>query len=197
MEDIVLNKVPDLYGVCCYLTEVTEEDTDFIINLRTNKALNSLSGKSISPEEHLRWLKNYYLRDNDFYWIVKDIKDNKRIGTTALFDVDKRSNKAESGRTIILESYRFIVFDVFYEIMKFAFDNLGLNKVYGKVRFSEQKILNFDKKLGYKVDGILREDWWDGEKYIDFYLLSILKSEFNEYKLNLYPRYLDILKSIS
>jgi RimJ/RimL family protein N-acetyltransferase len=197
MEDIVQNKVPDLFGICCYLTELTEDDTDFIISLRTNQNLNALSGKSLSPEEHLSWLKNYYQKDNDFYWVVRDIKSNKRIGTAALFDIDNRSRKAESGRTIILEDYRFLTFDVFLTRMKFAFDNLNLNKVYAKVRLSEQKILNFDKKLGYKVDGILREDWWDGEKFIDFYLISMLKSEFNKYRLDLYPKYLKILKSFS
>ena len=197
MEDIVLNKVPDLFGICCYLTELTEDDTDFIIGLRTNQNLNALSGKSLSPKEHLSWLKKYYQKDNDFYWVVREIKSNERIGTAALFDIDNRSRKAESGRTIILDDYRFLAFDVFFTRMKFAFDNLNLNKVYAKVRLSEQKIINYDKKLGYKVDGILREDWWDGEKFIDFYLISMLKSEFNKYRLDLYPKYLEILKSFS
>ena len=197
MEDIVQNKVPDLFGICCYLTELTEDDTDFIIGLRTNQNLNALSGKSLSPEEHLSWLKKYYQKDNDFYWVVREIKSNERIGTAALFDIDNRSRKAESGRTIILDDYRFLAFDVFFTRMKFAFDNLNLNKVYAKVRLSEQKIINYDKKLGYKVDGILREDWWDGEKFIDFYLISMLKSEFNKYRLDLYPKYLEILKSFS
>jgi len=197
MEDIVQNKVPDLFGICCYLTELTENDTDFIIGLRTNQNLNALSGKSLSPEEHLSWLKKYYQKDNDFYWVVREIKSNERIGTAALFDIDNRSRKAESGRTIILDGYRFLTFDVFFTRMKFAFDNLNLNKVYAKVRLSEQKIINYDKKLGYKVDGILREDWWDGEKFIDFYLISMLKSEFNKYRLDLYPKYLEILKSFS
>ncbi len=197
MEGIVSNKVPDLFGICCYLTELTEDDTDFIISLRTNQKLNALSGKSLSHEEHLSWLENYYQRDNDFYWVIREIKSNERIGTEALFDIDNRSRKAESGRTIILEDYRFLTFDVFFTKMKFAFDNLNLNKVYAKVRLSEQKILNFDKKLGYKVDGILREDWWDGEKFIDFYLISMLKSEFNRYRLDLYPKYLELLKSFS
>jgi hypothetical protein len=48
MEDIVQNKVPDLFGICCYLTELTEDDTDFIISLRTNQNLNALSGKLLS-----------------------------------------------------------------------------------------------------------------------------------------------------
>jgi len=97
----VSNKVPDLFEINYYLTGISEKDTDFIIELRTNEDLNSLSGKSLLSEEHIKWLENYYQRDNDFYWIVRDIKSNERISTAALFDIDKHLCKAESGRYII------------------------------------------------------------------------------------------------
>jgi len=97
----VSNKVPDLFEINYYLTGISEKDTDFIIELRTNEDLNSLSGKSLLSEEHIKWLENYYQCDNYFYWIGMDIKSNERISTAALFDIDKHLCKAESGRYII------------------------------------------------------------------------------------------------
>ncbi|MDD2229564.1 MAG: GNAT family protein [Candidatus Cloacimonetes bacterium] len=192
------NKAPSLYGITCYLTEVSEDDTDFIISIRTDEALNSLSGPDLSRDEHLKWLEAYKRNPNDLYWVVRDLDTDERMGTTALFDIDFKSNKAENGRAIILEQYRYCVFEFFYLKTQYAFDILKMNKVYCKVREAETKILRFNvQKLGYKIDGMLRQDWWDGKRYHNFHLISMLRSEFETHKIKKYPKYLDALKRIS
>jgi|GEM_PF-1955485 len=193
-----MTKAPLLNGINCYLVEVTEDDTDFIVSIRTRTELNALSGGQLTPELHNNWLAVYNNRINDYYWVVRDKLSGDRIGTTALYDIDYKSKKAESGRTIILEQYRHLTFDVFFARSVFAFETLRLNKVYGKVREESTDILNFDvKKLGYKVDGLLREDWWDGNRYRNFFYISMLRSEFMMYKDGIYKKYLKNLERLS
>jgi RimJ/RimL family protein N-acetyltransferase len=195
---ITVKNCIQLFGYNCYLTEVCEDDTEFIISIRTSNDLNALSGSSIAIDQHLEWLQAYKARINDYYWVVRDKLSGDKIGTTALFDIDNNSKKAESGRTIVLEQYRHLTFDVFYARSLFAFETLGLNKVYGKVREESTDILNFDvKKLGYKVDGLLREDWWDGNRYRNFFYISMLRSEFMMYKDGIYKKYLKNLERLS
>jgi len=193
-----MKDVPLLHGYNCSLSEISEDDTDFVISIRTQTELNALSGTSISHEMHVKWLKDYNNRDDDYYWIVRDSVSGDRIGTTALINIDNKSKKAESGRTIVLPQYRHLVFDVFLTRSLFSFDTLGLNRIYGKVRESSPDILKFDvDKLGYKVEGFLRDDWWDGSRFHSFYLISMLKSEFEEHKAVKYQKYIRSLKLLS
>lgn len=193
-----MTKAPLLNGINCYLVEVTEDDTDFIVSIRTRTELNALSGGQLTPELHNNWLAVHNNRINDYYWVVRDKLSGDRIGTTALYDIDYKSKKAESGRTIILEQYRHLTFDVFFARSVFAFETLRLNKVYGKVREESTDILNFDvKKLGYRIDGLLREDWWDGNRYRNFFYISMLRSEFMMYKDGIYKKYLKNLERLS
>ena len=153
-------------------------DTDFIVELRSREDLNALSRNRINRDIHLRWYNDYLKRDDDVYWVDIEKSSGKRIGTGALFNIDKISRKAESGRSILLPAFRFYSIEVFYHRFLYAFNELNLNKVYAKVRESEKKILSMNLKLGYKLDGLLRQDYWDGERFYSFHLLSILREEF-------------------
>jgi len=197
MVDIVLNSISkELNGVGVIFTEITLQDTDFVLKIRSDKTLNALSANNIDRDIHIEWFNRYKERENDIYWIVRHKKSLKPIGTAALYDIDLKSRKAESGRTIIIPEYREYVFDVFLTRMKFAFEKLNLNKVYAKVRESSKDILNLDVKLGFNIDGLLREDWWNGSEYVNLYLISLLRSDYSNYKKTRYKKYLNILKNI-
>ncbi len=155
-----------------------ESDTDFIVELRSREDLNALSKNRINRDIHLNWYKDYLDRDDDIYWVNIEKSSGKRIGAGALFNIDWRSSKAEAGHSIILPEYRIYAFEIFYNRFMYAFNELKLNKIYAKVRESEQQILGMNLKLGYKHDGLIRQDYWDGEKFISFHLLSILREEF-------------------
>jgi len=186
----------NLTGITCLLTEITSQDEDFIVKIRSDPELNALSGSRITKETHKAWYAAYLGRNNDIYWVIRDRKTGIPIGTTALWDIDFRSRKAHVGRTIVLQEYRPYVFDFIYSRFSFAFETLSLNKLYGEVRSYETGILNFDKKIGYKVDGFLRQDFWDGERFIDFHYISILREDFIAYKPK-YKKYLQNLETLA
>jgi len=184
----------NISGLYVSFREISMDDTDFIVSIRSDPNLNNLS-LGINKEIHKQWYDNYYCKtDNDIYWIVYDKNNGKKIGTQALYNIDLSSKKAETGRTIILKDYRIITFDVIYTVLKFGFCNLELNKIYGYVR--NKNILNTWKVVGFKEEGYLRQHYWDGNQYVDLYIISMLKSEFEQYEINTYPKYITALKRI-
>ncbi len=186
----------DIEGKLISLRCIDESDAEFIVKIRQDKDLNALSAGQISLEKHRQWYEHYLQKTDDIYWVVLDKATGLRIGTGALFDIDFNSKKAENGRTIILQEYRHCLFELFYLRAQYAFNDLGLNKMYAKVREHEKELLRLDLKLGYKVDGLMREDFWDGKRYVSLHIISILKSEFMA-NLPKYERYLKAVNQIA
>lgn len=186
----------DLDGLNIKLKCLDESDTDFIVDIRSDNNLNALSGNRITREIHRKWLADYLEKDDDIYWVAIEKSYGERIGTTSLFNIDFRAHKAEAGRTVVRVNYRQFAFEMFYLKAQYAFDVIGLNKLYGKVRDSQPHILHYNLKIGFQIEGFLRQDFWDGTQYVSYHLISMLKDEFYG-NIDNYRKYLRLLMDLS
>ncbi|MCX6150723.1 MAG: GNAT family protein [Ignavibacteriales bacterium] len=67
-------------------------------------------------------------------------------------------------------------------MLKFSFDILNLNRVQLHVCVDNTKGVAAYKKAGFKVEGTLRKAMYHKNKYIDFYVMGILREEFYKRK---------------
>jgi RimJ/RimL family protein N-acetyltransferase len=63
-------------------------------------------------------------------------------------------------------------------LLGFAFDELGMNKVYLQVFATNTKALGLYRKLGFKDEGVLRAHYFVNDAFHDMVSLSILREEF-------------------
>ena len=72
------------------LRPVTLEDAAFIVELRSDPLLNRYLHE-ISPrvEDQVAWLERYFLRPDDYYFIVEDADSGKPQGTIGIYDVER------------------------------------------------------------------------------------------------------------
>jgi RimJ/RimL family protein N-acetyltransferase len=63
-------------------------------------------------------------------------------------------------------------------LFAYGFNNLGLNKLSCEVYAFNTRSIHFMKKIGMHLDGILRQDRMVHHQYVDVYLFSKLKREF-------------------
>ncbi len=62
-------------------------------------------------------------------------------------------------------------------LIKYGFINLGLNRIEIKCAVGNNKSQAIPQKLNFKQEGILRQAEWLNGKFIDLYLYSMLKEE--------------------
>jgi [ribosomal protein S5]-alanine N-acetyltransferase len=97
---------------------------------------------------------------------LHDIQWKDRHGEIGILIGDKRSR----GKGYGTEAIRLLV--------EHAFGRLNLNKIYcGMVERNEASLRAF-KRIGFKVEGVLRQHFFSHGKYMDCYRLGLLRDEY-------------------
>jgi len=137
-----------ILGKNIFLEKVKNKDYHFIYYLRRNSKINKFIHKiPRQKKKQLLFLKN--LKKNEIYFLIKIIKNNKRIGTISITDIDYKKKKAIIGRWILKKNY-LIAFESFFLVLKYSFLYLKLNKVYCRVENKNIKAMAFQKSIGSK-----------------------------------------------
>jgi len=132
----------------------------------------------VSMHEHIQWYEKIITDKTRVTFAIDTIKGKKYIGNIGLMNIDWRNRKA------MLWIYLDKNFwnkgygrEGVHLLLEFAFKSLNLNKVYLNVGSFNEKAIKMYQSLGFKKDGILREDiYLDGE-YIDVLTMSALRKE--------------------
>jgi len=130
------------------LRPVTEQDTAFILSLRTDPILGRFLHKTSSdPAAHLQWLQLYHERPGDYYFVVESRRANQPEGTISLYGIDSDENSAEWGRWV-LQPGSLAAIESAALIFRFAFDQVGLDLVWSRTMVSNEKVLAFHDACG-------------------------------------------------
>ncbi|MFH1776594.1 MAG: GNAT family protein [Candidatus Omnitrophota bacterium] len=62
-------------------------------------------------------------------------------------------------------------------LVDYGFDNLALNKIWTEIYLFDLKKKQLLENIGFKIDGILRENYFYDGKFHDSYIFSMLASE--------------------
>ena len=135
-------------GYLYRLREVNLQDARFIINLRTNRELNRFLNKtSDSLELQEEWLREYFKRPNDYYFIVENINSLEHEGLVSVYDINTADNEGEWGRWIIKPGSIAGIESVFL-IYKFGFQKLNLRRLYCRTIADNTNVVNFHDQCG-------------------------------------------------
>ena len=164
------------------LRKINMEDTENIVRWRNNPNVlcKFLDQTILDSEKHLNWYnKRIVTGDVDQFIIVVEGKD---IGSVYLRDIDKVSQKAEFGIFIGDDTYlgRGYGNKATRLILRHAFDILNLNKVYLRVLCENEYAIKCYLNVGFKTDGVSRQDVCIKDTFRDIMFMSILKSEWEK-----------------
>ena len=170
--------------------EFEERDVDFVYRCKNDEKLNSMIVGQFHPltyEEAERWVHGC-MGEHDAYkfWAICTNDDEKRIvGWVSLSQIDKENNSAcHHGIVIGDNEYRdgTAMFETMLFSMKYAFEHLGINRLYGSC-LSEHKISpHMLNALKFTLEGTLRQAIFKNDRYYDKLLYGILKNEYFVYK---------------
>lgn len=174
-----------------YFRAFEEEDAEHIYKWMNDDELKKLSigvNRRMCKEEALDWVKAR-MRDkrDQVWWAICDVVTNQIIGYTFLTDIHYINRSAEFGGLVIgdkdhhdgfawIESYLFV-----YE---YAFERLGLNRVYGTRLMEHKQTQAMGLVMFSKQEGVLRQAAYKNGQYHDLSIGSLLSSEYYEHKNN-------------
>lgn len=128
-------------------------------------------------EKTQRWFESIKNRADRYDAVIE--ADGVSIGVIGLLNIDVVNLKAEYYITLGEASYKRkgISYIASQQLLKYAFEILKLNKVYLNVDADNVAACNLYEKLGFRCEGVFKEDILHREKLIDRKRYAILKKE--------------------
>lgn len=166
------------------LREITADDLIVINKWHNDQELYQFLGgpfRYVNIETDMHWFENYMNnRQKQVRCAICD-SANQIIGTVNLLNMDYVTRTAEY--SILIETKhrgKGVGKRATLEILKHAFLNLNLHKVYLYVLEHNIRAIQLYETVGFKTEGKLRDAIFKLGKYENLLIMSILESEFHE-----------------
>jgi len=132
----------------------------------------------VTPEKEEEFYRRATTSIKDIVFAIETL-EGKTIGNVGLHAINREWSNAEFrivigekscwGKGYCLEATRLMV--------KFAFDDMNLHRVYLKVNENNIYGIKCFEKVGFKKEGILREHRYYGGKYSNDLIMGIIRGE--------------------
>lgn len=133
-------------------------------------------------EKQTVWFKKTRNDDTRIQFIILDKKTKAPIGAINLMHIDKVNGNCDWGYYIGEENFRMggYAIEAEYLILKYAFEQIGLHKVYCQTFAYNRKVISIHSKFGFATDGVLRQHFKSENGFEDVVVMSLLRSEFGK-----------------
>jgi len=129
------------------------------------------------PEGQTRWLEGLIKDPNRYVFSI--LLDGVVVGSCGLLDIDWVKRHAEISNFICKKAQgQRVGYTACRKLMKFAFEELGLQTIYGFVLATNKRAIEFNKKIGQKITGTFRERKYVSGKWIDEILFDMTKKDY-------------------
>lgn len=137
------------------LRPVTLEDSEFIIELRTNPQLSRhIHATSADPTAQRAWIERYFARPGDYYFIIENRITGRPEGTISIYDQSADGAEAEWGRWILAPGSAAAVESVLL-LYRIAFGPLDLGRLFCRTLARNEKVVSFHASCGLVDGGLL------------------------------------------
>ena len=168
-----------------FLRALEPEDFKLTHSWRVDNEIADLIGGNryyVSKEREKQWVESKSLNDKEGIYLAICLKEKKQmIGYCSIINLDLRNQKAELGGTIIgnrEHQGKGYGSEAQQLMMRYCFLELPIHKVYGfalqEHKITEKMMLS----LGFKIDGILKDEVYKNGEFKSLNIFSILRDEY-------------------
>jgi len=154
--------------------KIWRNNPDFRKNFREYRELND--------EMQNNWFDKFVVNDrNTIMFSIRSIENYELLGCCGLCYINWVNRYADLSFYIgkdnlyVDDKYALDAVDV---LLKYGFNELGLNKVWTEIYEFDSLKIEFLQKYGFKRDGQLRENYFYDGKWWDSIIFSLLKREY-------------------
>jgi RimJ/RimL family protein N-acetyltransferase len=175
-----------LIGYFSTLRPLLIDDAEMTFRWRSSKRASLLNAGAASIEEQAAWIKSR--PPNEYNYII-ELSNGTPVGMLSLVGVNSTNRHAETARFLIGEEESVRGVPVAIEAMKliyeFAFDELNLVRLFGTVASGNSLMVKWQKYLGMKEEGRMRNHYFVDGRWQDAVVLGLLV---DEYRIQSLPR---------
>lgn len=178
------SSIEPIIGEYVNLRQLTLEDALITLTWRSSARAGLLNRGATTLQEQAKWIAS---RSNKEINFIIELKDKTPVGMLSLVDIDDANKRAESARFLIGDEKSVKGIPVAVESMKLlyelAFNTLSLERIYGTIASENTLMIKWQKYLGMKEEGRLRNHYFINNSFQDAVCLGILSKEFKEVAL--------------
>lgn len=177
---------PFLVGDLIYLRVLEESDVnDVYLSWLNDHEVSRYLVVGIFPstaDDVRRWVTSFEDRTKAVAFAIVDKTTNQHIGNVTLYDINWVDRTAEWGTMIGRKEYwgKGYGTEARRLMIGYAFQRLGLRKITAGNVADNVASIESNKKLGFKQEGLLREQVWADGKFHDVVRLGLLRRDWLE-----------------
>jgi diamine N-acetyltransferase len=161
------------------LRPLRAEDAELTLSWRTSERAGLLNRGAETVADQAEWIRSRPASERNF---VIELDDGRAVGMLSLIGVDTENRHAESARFLIGDEDAVRGVPAAVEAMKLlyelAFDRMGLERVWGTVAAGNRRMIKWQRYLGMREEGRLRNHYRIGGRFQDAVCLGILAEEY-------------------
>lgn len=170
------------------LRAIEKEDLMMLKNWRNNPDFrkNFREIRELNQDNQEIWFNKMVVNSsNDFMFTIVRLEDDAPIGACGLLYVNWIIRSADFSFYIgHKEEYvndKGYSEDAARVLIEYGFNNLNLNKIWMELyEFDQKKIKFFIEKFNFQKDAILRENCFEGGRYWNSFIVSLLRSDYKK-----------------
>lgn len=175
----------ELWGKKVRLRAVEASDIEMLRVLTNDPAFEKMIvGWSfpVSTEEQKKWYDGLHNDLNRLRFTI-ETKEDGAVGMIGLRDIDWKNGRAYGlGMRIAKKEIRTrgLATDAWMTLMRYAFEELRLNRIDGSALAYNKASLRVCEKVGFKVEGTQRQAVFKDGQFHDVIVMACLKSDYYE-----------------
>jgi len=169
----------ELHGAYVTLRPLGVEDAELTLAWRQGDRATLLNRGATSVAEQAAWIVSRPATELNF---VIQLQSGQPVGMLSLVNIDEIHRRAEPARFLIGDPDSVKGLPVAVEAMKLlyelVFDQLELHRVYGTVVAENRLMVKWQKSLGMKEEGRLRQHYFIAGRFHDAVCLGMMEDEY-------------------
>jgi len=172
----------NIVGKRVVLRAMEKTDCEMVREMFNDPEIENLVGGwawPVSSYSQEQWYINHHNDLNNFRFVI-ETKEEGSVGIATLTEIDWKNRHAHHGMKLAKQEVRSkgIGTDTVMALMRYSFDELGLNRLDGSW-FAENIVSkNMYMKCGWKEEGIRRQYIYKKGKFRDLVVVGILASDY-------------------
>ncbi len=170
-----------ILGDGIYLRLMEERDIKHKVKwLNDPEVRHTLNFSEVSEVSTKQWLNKVALDTTRKDFIACVTESHEPIGYCGFMNINLRDSKVETYMGIGNKEFwgKGYGEEIKKLLVEYAFEELGVNRVYSYVWPNNKGMIKINQNLGLKIEGHLRQDVFSHGVYRDRLLMSILKEDY-------------------